>query len=40
VREACESRGWGWAVWDYNDSFGVRDAKGRPIAILRGLFPR
>jgi endoglucanase len=40
VREACESRGWGWAVWDYNDSFGVRDAKGRPTAILGGLFPR
>jgi endoglucanase len=40
VREAAESRGWSWAVWDYNDSFGVRDAKGRPTAILQGLFPR
>ena len=40
VREAAENRGWGWAVWDYNDSFGVRDAQGRATAILRGLFPR
>ena len=39
VRAACESRGWSWAVWDYSDSFGVRDAHGRPTVILEGLFP-
>ncbi len=33
-------RGWGWAVWDYQDSFGVRDAKGEPTPILDGLFPK
>ena len=31
--------GWGWAVWDYQDSFGVRDEKGAPTPILEGLFP-
>ena len=40
VRAAAESRGWGWAVWDYNDSFGVRDAAGQGTPILEGLFPR
>ena len=33
-------RNWGWAVWDYQDSFGVRDAKGEPTPILDGLFPK
>jgi endoglucanase len=40
VRAAAESRGWSWAVWDYNDSFGVRDAQGEATPILRGLFLR
>jgi endoglucanase len=40
VRAASESRGWSWAVWDYNDSFGVRDAQGQATPILQGLFPR
>ena len=31
--------GWSWAVWDYQDSFGVRDAAGRGTPILEGLFP-
>jgi len=31
--------GWGWAVWDYQDSFGVRDGAGRATPILEGLFP-
>lgn len=38
IREACESRGWGWAVWDYAGSFGVRDGNDQPTAILHGLF--
>ncbi len=32
--------GWSWAVWDYQDSFGVRDAQGRGTPILEGLFPK
>ena len=32
--------GWSWAVWDYQDSFGVRDAQGRPTPVLEGLFPK
>ena len=40
VRAASESRGWSWAVWDYNDSFGVRNAMGHATPILQGLFPR
>ncbi len=31
--------GWSWAVWDYQDSFGVRDAAGHGTPILEGLFP-
>jgi len=38
VRRAAESRGWGWAVWDYNDSFGVRKPNGPGTAVLDGLF--
>jgi endoglucanase len=40
VRAASESRGWGWAVWDYNDSFGVRKADGSGTAVLEGLFAK
>ncbi len=40
VRTAAESHGWSWAVWDYNDSFGVRGRDGKPTAIYRGLFPK
>lgn len=36
----CESRGWSWAVWDYNDSFGVRRRDGSSTAILEGLFKK
>lgn len=36
----CESRGWSWAVWDYNDSFGVRAGKGGGTRILAGLFAK
>jgi len=39
VRAAAERHGFGWAVWDYNWSFGVRDRDGRPTPILEGLFP-
>jgi endoglucanase len=38
VRTAAESRGWGWAVWDYNGSFGVRKADGTGTPVLEGLF--
>jgi endoglucanase len=40
VRAAAERYGFGWAVWDYDDSFGVRDRRGKPTPILDGLFPR
>jgi len=40
VRAAAERAGWGWAVWDYRSSFAVRDADGKPTAVLDGLFPR
>jgi endoglucanase len=38
VRTDAEKRGWGWAVWDYNDSFGVRGPDGGGTPVLRGLF--
>jgi endoglucanase len=37
---ACESRGWGWAVWDYQGGFAVRDREGQPTPILEGLFTK
>jgi endoglucanase len=37
VTSAAERHGWGWAVWDYQGGFAVRDAKGEPTAILRAL---
>jgi endoglucanase len=40
VRSAAESRGWGWAIWDYNDSFGVRKADGSGTPVLEGLFAK
>ena len=40
VRSAAEQRGWGWAVWDYSDSFGVRKADGSGTAVLEGLFSK
>ena len=39
IRANTDRLGWGWAVWDYQDSFGVRDSEGRPTPILLGLFP-
>lgn len=38
VRTAAESRGWGWAIWEYNDSFGVRKPNGPATPVLEGLF--
>ena len=38
VTTEAERRGWGWAVWDYNDSFGVRTHDGAGTPILEGLF--
>jgi len=40
VRSDAESRGWGWAVWDYNDSFGVRSRDGSGTPVLEGLFSK
>ena len=40
VCNLCEQHGWGWAVWEYEGSFGVRDVKGEPTPILEGLFKR
>lgn len=40
VRSNAEGRGWGWGVWDYNDSFGVRNHDGSGTAVLAGLFPK
>jgi endoglucanase len=40
VRSDAENRGWGWAVWDYNDSFGVRGHDGSGTPVLEGLFSR
>jgi endoglucanase len=40
VRSDAESRGWGWSVWDYNDSFGVRSRDGSGTPVLEGLFSR
>lgn len=40
IRSAAERHGWGWAVWDYKSSFGVRRADGSSTAVLDGLFER
>jgi endoglucanase len=40
VRSDAESRGWGWSVWDYNDSFGVRRHDGSGTPVLEGLFSK
>lgn len=40
VVRAAERHGWGWAVWDYQGGFAVRNEKGQPTAILEGLFQR
>jgi endoglucanase len=40
VRKDAEKRGWGWAVWDYNDSFGVRRHDGSGTPVLEGLFSK
>lgn len=40
VRAASERRGWGWAVWDYKSSFGIRGRDNRPTAVLDGLFDK
>ncbi|WP_082552632.1 cellulase family glycosylhydrolase [Methylobacterium sp. Leaf456] len=31
VREACESRGFGWAMWDYSPSFGLLPPSGARV---------
>lgn len=40
VSTDAEKRGWGWAVWDYNQSFGVRAKDGSGTPVLAGLFAR
>ncbi len=39
VVHAAGSHGFGWAVWDYQGGFAVRDQDGNPTPILEGLFP-
>jgi len=36
----CESRGWGWAVWEYEGGFGVRNPDGGGTTVLEGLFAK
>ena len=36
VVAAAERHGFGWAAWDYQGGFAVRDAKGRPTKALQG----
>ncbi|BET69221.1 glycoside hydrolase family 5 protein [Opitutales bacterium ASA1] len=38
VVAAAERHGFGWAVWDYQGGFAVRDQHGNPTPILEGLF--
>lgn len=33
----CEKRGWGWAVWDYQGGFAVREQDGTGTAVLEGV---
>jgi endoglucanase len=40
VRTDAEKRGWGWAVWDYNQNFGVRAKDGSGTPVLAGLFSK
>lgn len=40
VRAAAERHGFGWAVWDYQGGFAVRNADGSGTPILEGLFLR
>jgi endoglucanase len=40
VRKDAETRGWGWAVWDYNAGFGVRAHDGSGTPVLEGLFSK
>lgn len=40
VTTTAERLGWGWAVWDYQGGFAVRDADGKPTPILEGLAGR
>lgn len=40
VRAAVERRGWGWAVWEYRGSFGVRRPDGTATVVLEALLAR
>jgi endoglucanase len=40
VRQAAHKQGWGWAVWDYKSSFGIRTANNQSTAVLDGLFDK
>lgn len=40
VVSECETRGWSWAVWDYQGGFAVRNPDGSGTAVLEGLFDR
>jgi endoglucanase len=40
VRDAAEREGWGWTIWDYKSSFGIRTADGASTAALDGILSR
>jgi endoglucanase len=40
IRSNAESRNWGWAVWEYADSFAVRRHDGSLTPIFEGLFSK
>lgn len=39
VRSAAEKYSWGWCVWDYKSSFGMRLENNTSTDALKGLFP-
>lgn len=40
VVRAAEKNGFGWAVWDYQGGFAVRNQDGEPTPVLEGLFAK
>ena len=38
LRLAAEKHGWGWCIWDYKSSFGIRREDNSTTAALDGLF--
>ena len=38
VRQAAEQSGWGWCIWDYKSSFGVRLTNNQATGAIQALF--